>query len=429
MSNEQKEYQVDQEPFPYKTYDEILLEKQRRMRFHRGMVVMSGFFLMCCAVVIGISMVWSRSANPLELFSQTAQNGNANTQNFSSGELTPLPGGEENGDAVLPSEPGTSDAPAAEGESGGLILVTDVSAVVKQAQKSVVGIGAERYSGTGTIRTGSGIILTEDGYIVTTSHSISGCDSINVTLNGGENYTAFVIGDDSYSDIAVLKIDVQGLQPALLGDSDQVEVGQPAIALGSLPGQSQGTAAVGIISGVERNVLIKNAVMSLLQTDAAINRGNSGGPLLDRYGQVVGISSSKITVSGCEGMGFAIPINLVRSIAEGLIQYGSVAGRPMLGVNGSKLSSMASGFCGLSEGIYLTAVDPGSGAAAAGLQAGDVITHLNDVKVTDFSEACVQRDQFRAGEDIAVTYCRKKVSRTVWVHLMDRRDVSSDYNF
>lgn len=371
-------------------------------------------------------MVWNRSANPFLLITQVAENKGFNL-----------------GDNTIDTEPSVqmvekddsfrlSTAPANEttaGQQSELMYVTDVSAVVKKAISSVVGIEAESYSGYITSRTGSGIILTKDGYIITNSHVISGCDSINVTLDNGEAYAAFVVGDDGYSDIAVLKIAAEGLTPAVLGDSDLVEVGQPAIAIGNPTGQLQGTTTFGIISGVNRNVMVNNTVMNLLQTDAAINSGNSGGPLLNQQGQVVGINSAKVSISGYEGLGFSIPINTARPIAEELVRSGSVAGRPTLGVACSKLSAMASSFYGLPEGLYLSVVDDDCGGYHAGLQAGDVITHINDVRVKSMSEAYVQRNLYRAGENIKVTIYRRGLSQTVSVCLSDQQLADGDCNF
>lgn len=430
MDNRQKEQQSYQEPFPYKTYEEILMEKERRMRFRHGMVVMSGIFLMFCAVIIGISMIWNRSANPFSLLSQTADTALPNTGKLPATTDTPPQGG-NNVDFTLPfGEVSGQKTDTSDGETSdeSLLYVTDVSGVVKKARASVVGIEAEVYTGYVTSRTGSGIILSEDGYIITNSHVISGCDSINVTLDSGEEYAAFVVGDDSYSDIAVLKIDAEGLTAAELGDSDKVEVGQPAIAIGNPTGYLQGTTTFGIISGVDRNMVVNNTVMNLLQTDAAINSGNSGGPLLNQQGQVIGINSAKVSVSGYEGLGFAIPINTARPIAEELVRNGSVSNRPMLGVTGNRLSSMASGFYGLPQGLYLTAVDPASGAAASGLKAGDVITHINETKVSTLSEAVLIRDRFRAGDIVTVTYYRRGTAYTVQVELMNRQAATEGSN-
>lgn len=431
MDQQQKEQRTYQEPFPYKTYDEILLEKERRLRFRHGMVVMSGIFLMFCAVIIGISMIWNRSANPFSLLTQTSDGGGADVGDFQNLHTAQMPQGGIDSNFTLPSMKETDEQSpeAAEEDNGATILVADVSGVVKKAMASVVGIEAEDYTGYVTSRTGSGIILSVDGYIMTSSHVISGCDSINVTLDTGEEYAAFVVGDDSYSDIAVLKIDAEDLKAAELGDSDQVEVGQPAIAIGNPTGYLQGTTTFGIISGVDRNMVVNNTVMNLLQTDAAINSGNSGGPLLNQNGQVIGINSAKVSISGYEGLGFAIPINTARPIVEELVRNGSVTSRPAFGVAASRLSSLASSFYGLPQGLYLTAVYPQSYAAQAGLQVGDVITHINETAVDTLAEAVLIRDRFCAGDTVAVTYCRRGVITTVEISLMNRQNLSRDYNY
>lgn len=430
MDYRQKDQQSYQEPFPYKTYDEILMEKERRLWFRHSMVVMSGIFLMFCAVIIGISMIWNRNANPFSLLSQTAEGAetsNGKPSNMNTAQI--LQGGKDS-NFTLPftkNPAAISEAPGS-AEDGSALYVTDVSGVVKKAMSSVVGIEAEFYTGYVTTRTGSGVVLTSDGYIMTNSHVISGCDSINVTLDTGEEYAAFVVGDDVYSDIAVLKIDAEDLCAATLGDSDQVQVGQPAIAIGNPTGYLQGTTTFGIISGVDRNMLVNNTVMNLLQTDAAINSGNSGGPLLNQAGQVIGINSAKISISGYEGLGFAIPINTARPIAEELVRNGSVTSRPVLGVACHRLSSMASSFYGLPQGLYLTGVAPGSGAAEAGLQAGDVITHINDAMVENLSSAVRIRDKLSAGDTISVTVFRRGTVITTQLRLSNRQMVASDYN-
>lgn len=430
MDQKEKQQDTYQEPFPYKTYDEILMEKERRMRFRHGMVIMSGIFLMFCAVIIGISMIWNRSANPFTLLSQTAEGGNAGTGKPSDFNNAQMSQGGKDINFTLPfsKEPSKQESVIESAEDGSAIYVTDVSGVVKKAMASVVGIEAEFYTGYVTTRTGSGVILSADGYIMTNSHVISGCDSINVTLDTGMEYAAFVVGDDVYSDIAVLKIDAEGLCAASLGDSDQVQVGQPAIAIGNPTGYLQGTTTFGIISGVDRNMLVNNTVMNLLQTDAAINTGNSGGPLLNQSGQVIGINSAKISISGYEGLGFAIPINTARPIAEELVRNGSVTSRPVLGVACHRLSSMASSFYGLPQGLYITGVAPESGAAVAGLQAGDVITHINDTLVENLSSAVRLRDKLSAGDTISVTVFRRGMVVITEVTLSNRQMVLSDYN-
>jgi len=429
MKEQQDKQQTYQEPFPYKTYDEILMEKNRRERFRHGMVVMSGIFLMFCAIIIGISMIWNRNPNPFSLLVQTSDSSATGDPTGHLDTAQVQQGGNDLNFTLPFIKAEEAEEPEPEKPvNGDLIYVSDVSEIVKKARASVVGVEAESYAGYVTSRTGSGIILSEDGYIITNSHVISGCDSIVVTLDNGEEYAAFVVGDDSYSDIAVLKIDAEDLTAAVLGDSDQVEVGQPAIAIGNPTGYLQGTTTFGIISGVNRNMVVNNVVMNLLQTDAAINSGNSGGPLLNQYGQVIGINSAKVSISGYEGLGFAIPINSARPIAEELVRNGSVTSRPMLGVTGVRLSSMASSFYGLPQGVYLTAVDPDSNAAEAGLQSGDVITHIDEKRVNSLSSAAMIRDTHTAGDVVSITFFRRGNTMTIPVKLVSRQAHDTDNN-
>ena len=341
------------------------------------------------------------------------------------GEAQPAPGQtqeEENGDELNLS-------PADTPEDGGAVYVKDVSDVVQKAQQAVVGVTTEIYSTFSTESRGSGIILSEDGYIVTNNHVISGGDSITVTLEDGTSYPAYVIGSDEYTDIAVLKITAAGLTAAEIGDSDSVEVGEAAIAIGNPTGQLLGTATAGIISGVNRNVLVNNVVMNLLQTDAAINAGNSGGPLLNQYGQVIGVTSVKVSMTGYEGLGFAIPINTVIPIVETLVKNGYVTGRPLVGISGSDISIMAARFYGLPQGIYVTAVNSSSDAYTQGIREGDIITKIGDTAVTTVSEGCAARNGYAVGDTVKLTFYRKGNYYWASVVLGEQTDDSGNYNF
>ena len=429
MHSEKQHQQVFYEdPFPLKTYEEMLSEKNRRTRFRQIMVVVTGVFLLFGAVIVGVGSFWNPSGSVLKTVAaikpfapEQAHSGETSSQQSGTDHSFTLSRQQDGGFAEQ-----KEDTVKQESEK---ILVVDVSEIVSEARTWVVGIEAETYHGLASQKTGSGVILTENGYIMTNSHVIADCDSIIVTLDNGKEYTAFVVGDDSYSDIAVLKIDAHDLSAARLGDSDEVKVGQAAIAIGNPTGQLQGTTTFGVISGVDRNVTVNHATMNLLQTDAAINEGNSGGPLLNQKGQVVGINSAKVTLSGYEGLGFAIPMNTAKPIAEELVRNGAVSGRPMLGVTAHRLSAMASNFYALPQGIYLSAVESGSGAAEAGLQAGDVIVEIEGNKVHTMSAAYLIRSRFQAGDSVEVTYYRRENCNTVRLQLMDQKDASQDSNF
>ena len=315
MKQEYTDKREEQEFFPYKTYDEILSEKHRQERFRHGMVVVSGIFLMLCAVIVGISMIWSKSANLFELFLQNDGDGGLKVNFMGANAESIFPGAFEN---ILPPP-----IPEAE-DSEDLIYVSDVSRVVKKAQPAVVGIETESIEGSTVSRnSGSGFILSQNGYIITNSHVIYDSDSITVTLDDGSNYLAFVIGDDRKHDIAILKIDANDLICAELGDSDTVKLGEPAVAVGSYHKSPLQTVTAGIISGVSQA-----PALELLHTDAVINSANTGGPLLNEKGQVIGVNSANVHPDGAEGLGFAIPINTVRSIAEELIRNGYVSTDP-----------------------------------------------------------------------------------------------------
>lgn len=303
MSNQQQDMRPQQEAFPYKTYDEILMEKERRLRFRRGMVVMSGIFLMLCAILIGISMVWNRSTNPLSLFQPRPEDQSLGSDPALSHEK----------DFVLAASSGpeekeqTPDTP---------VYGVDVSGLVKKARPFVVGVQAEWYKGK-RIQTQacSGVILSEDGYILTDNRVVDGSDGIHVIMYNGESYAAFLIGSDDGTGIAVLKVDASGLTEAQMGDSSQLEMGQTAVAMGSVSGTD-----TGIISGLDFELETDNGRLQLIQISASVNAGNSGGPLLNQYGQMIGMNASGFSADGFEGMGFAVPVNTLRHIIEALVQ-------------------------------------------------------------------------------------------------------------
>ena len=417
--------------FPYKSYEELNAEK-RRNAVRRGLGAMGALFLLLVAVVVGIGLLVGGS--PLNLWS-TLQGGEA-PNSTDAAALSGLAVQTDPGTAKQTQPPtgGTSadldlDAVDVDRDAAVAVYVKDVTQVVEKARLSVVGVTTESYSDFSCASSGSGIILSEDGYIVTNNHVVSEGESISVTLDDGTVCPAYVIGRDEYTDIAVLKISADGLVAAELGDSDKVEVGQAAIAIGNPTGQLLGTATAGIVSGVNRDVLVNNTVMSLLQTDAAINAGNSGGPLLNQYGQVVGVTSVKVSMTGYEGLGFAIPINSVIPIVEELVRNGYVGGRPLVGVAGSDLSYMAARFYGLPQGIYVNTVDEEYDAYTQGLRPGDIITAVGETPVTTVSEACAARNDYDAGAPMTMTVYRKGQYYQVTVTLGEQTDKSGNYNF
>lgn len=224
--------------------------------------------------------------------------------------------------------------------NSGTVQVSDVSDIVEKCKDSVVEITTESVSSGNSIfgqyvsqGAGSGVIISKDGYIVTNNHVVSGATSLKVTTTDGTEYDASVVGKDSQTDLAVIKVDANNLQAATLGDSDILQVGDPAIAIGNPLGELGGTVTTGIISATDRQITIDDETMTLLQTDAAINPGNSGGGLFNADGNLIGIVNAKESSTGIEGLGFAIPITPAQDIITELMQNGSVTSRPALNVS------------------------------------------------------------------------------------------------
>ena len=253
---------------------------------------------------------------------------------------------------------------------------------------------------------GSGFVITADGYIVTNYHVIEGASRVTVVLHSGEEIEAEVIGGGELQDIALLKVDRTDLSPATLGDSDQVRTGEFAIAIGSpLGDELSGTTTYGIISYANRTLEVDGAYLSMIQTDAAINAGNSGGALLNVDGEVIGINSRKTsgsTSSGStiEGIGFAIPINDVKDIVEELIATGKIT-RPGLGITGQEVH-----FSNMDPGILVVSVNEGSPAEAAGMKQMDIITAIDGQQVTSFSSLQSVLYSHDVGDTVTITVLR-----------------------
>ena len=255
---------------------------------------------------------------------------------------------------------------------------------------------------------GSGVIFRKDGYIVTNNHVISGAKELIVSLADGRSLKGKLIGADELTDIAVVKVDSDNLPTATFGDSDDVLVGEPAIAIGNPMGlEFQGSVTVGVISALNRTLEISDKRVKLLQTDAAISPGNSGGALVNADGKIIGINSAKLAATGVEGMGFAIPINTVQSIINELMEKGYVA-RPYLGVSVfDKQTAARYGYqLNIDKGVYIFRVSLDAPAGKAGLERGDVILKIdgNEVNsVTDVRNAVGER---KVGDTVTLVYDR-----------------------
>lgn len=271
---------------------------------------------------------------------------------------------------------------------------------------------------------GSGIIISSDGYILTNNHVISGASSVQVKLNSGEAYDATLIGTDSETDLAVIKIDATGLTPAVLGDSDALVVGEKAVAIGNpLSLDLAGTVTEGIVSALNRTITVDGVDYNLLQTDAAINSGNSGGALVNQYGQVIGINSVKISSSGVEGLGFAIPINDAKPIINDLMNYGYVKGRPFIGVSLKELTRELAYYNNLpiDEGLYVVDITEGAAADLAGIRRGDIITACDGEKVTTVTELNEIRDRHKAGETVILSVNRNGEALEIELVLSEKK--------
>jgi serine protease Do len=255
---------------------------------------------------------------------------------------------------------------------------------------------------------GSGVIVSTDGYIVTNNHVIDGASKITVRLKNGTTYPATLVGTDSKTDVALLKIKATGLSPAVLGNSDELKVGDTAIAIGNPLGQLGGTVTEGIISALDRELVIDGKTMTLLQTDAAINPGNSGGGLFNDKGELIGVVVAKSSGSDVEGLGFAIPVNIAKTIANQLMQSGYVKGRIDTGMTFVDLTSTEKALLyGVRQlGVYVKSVDSGSNAASAGFKAGDMILYVGDTKITGSAALAQAFDKYSVGDTVKITVIR-----------------------
>lgn len=266
-------------------------------------------------------------------------------------------------------------------QEGGLSL----QEIYIKAIPSVVSISCTLRNGSSS---GTGVVFSADGYIVTNCHVVADAETIAVQLSDGRELPAYVVGSDAISDLAVLYISADDLTPAEFGDSSSLRVGDTVVAIGDPLGAAlRGTMTDGIISAINRDITTNGRTMTLIQTNAALNAGNSGGPLINCYGQVIGINTMKIgdyvNESGVEGLGFAIPSITVKEIVDQLVAQGYVSGRPTLGIAGETVSRFYQMYYQLPAGLILTEVDENSDAAAKGIQIGDVLISVDNTRITD----------------------------------------------
>ena len=417
---------------PYKIETQNLEDAPlKKKKKHTGLKVTA--FLMAMAIVSGGSIAAYRE------ISGEFSNGSLSSSSDSDSDINENDSAKKDDKKSVSAENVSVIKPnAADGQE----LTTEE--IVEKVLPSVVGIeskftitsqGGSYYYGFGfggnntpstteATATGTGVVITENGYIVTNAHVIydseynSGLsEDITVVLNGEDRYEAEVIGYDRDCDLAVLKIDKTGLTAAEFGDSDSLKLGESVTAIGNPLGfDLMNTVTRGIVSGMNRQITINDKAMNLIQTDAAINSGNSGGPLINKYGQVIGINSSKMSASysetSIEGIGFAIPSNEVSEIIDDIMEYGYVTGKPQLGISCQDVNETISQMYNLPVGVYITDVTDGSAADEAGLRSGDVITAVDGTEVKTAEELNIEKNKHEAGDSIEITYVRSGKTET-----------------
>jgi serine protease Do len=282
--------------------------------------------------------------------------------------------------------------------------------IVKKVSPATVAVRAEvsysAYGQTGVAEgSGTGFIISEDGYIVTNHHVIEGAEKVEVLIPGQKDYVAAeIVGYDAQTDMAVLQVDEKDLPFVTMGDSDSLEVGELAVAIGNPFGDLAGTVTVGVISAQDRTVSIQGSTYSLLQTDASINSGNSGGPLVNSYGEVIGITNAK--VSEGEGIGFAIPVNAIKTVIEDIVNNGYVKGRPLLGVSVITVDAATAETYGWPTGAYVRVIVKDGAADLAGIEVGDIIVEIEGSEIVSAEAVSEIRNNHEVGDEISVVIFR-----------------------
>ena len=311
---------------------------------------------------------------------------------------------------------------------------TSVTEVANATANSVVEITTESVT-TGNFfqqqiltGAGSGVVITADGYIITNNHVIEDSSKITVTLRDGTKYDAKLVGTDVQTDLAVIKIEANGLVPVTFGDSDDLKVGEQAIVIGNPLGQLGGSITSGIISALDREITIGGQVMNLLQIDAAVNPGNSGGGLFNAKGELVGIINAKSSGEGVEGIGFAIPSNTAKKVADELMKNGYVSGRASLGISVVQIDDAQTALMYRVDniGVYILSVSEGSAAEKAGLKAGDRIVTINDTEVMKTADLTAVLSTLSVDDQVKLTISRGGKIGTATVTLQEQTPTQSE---
>ncbi len=315
--------------------------------------------------------------------------------------------------------------------SDGSLMVSDVA---KIAAPSVVEVMTEQVTTNSMFGqyvvsgAGSGVIISEDGYIITNAHVVDGAQQITITTSDKQEYKAEIVGSDVKTDIAILKVDATGLTAATMGNSDELSVGDFALAVGNPLGTLGGTVTDGIISALDREIIIDGQSMTMLQTNAAVSPGNSGGGLYNSSGELIGIVTAKSGDDETEGLGFAIPINIVLEISSELINNGYVTGRPALGISVVSISDVESAYSsGVTRlGVYIADITPGGGAEKAGLQVMDYIVSINGIAVETTTDLIDEIETMSVGDSAQLQVIREGEIVTASVVLQEMTSTADE---
>lgn len=385
---------------------------------HRGVVAL---LLIAVILLIGLSTMLGFSS--LRLFQQLNEQRTEQTICFGTAETPTEASSLVTISAVQDSAAVSAGFPALAQEEEGLSL----QEIYVKCIPSVASIITKTRSGTAT---GTGVIYSENGYIVTNYHVIEGGESYTVQLTDDRVLSATLVGDDPTSDLAVLQVNAADLTSAVFGNSDALQVGDAVVAIGDPLGvEYRGTMTDGIVSAINRNVSLDGRTMNLIQTNAALNSGNSGGPLINSLGQVIGINTVKIGAfadkAGVEGLGFAIPSTVVKDIVDQIISQGYVSGRPYLGITGENLSIFYQRYYRLPDGMYISAVAEGSNAAAAGITAGDILLSIDDTRIYTQSDLDTLLYSYTAGDEVTIVIYRGGYTMQATITLEEAKSTAS----
>ncbi len=393
-----------QNPNPYQYGGGSPYQQPQKKRNNTPLIVISciaaGLMLICCGVIAAAAFFGFSGLVDVEEWQTGSEQSQTEEKNEST-DATETTGNAQREEGAVYNIPEITK----EEKKGEELSLVEIN---KKVKNSVVGILISEKNDGEAVFSGSGFIISQDGYIMTNDHVVEGAARVKVVLSDGiTEYEAVIVGEDERSDLAILKVEATGLEPAELGDSDQLEVGETVVAIGNPYGMElAGSVTDGIVSAMNRKIQMNGSFMTLIQTNAAINPGNSGGPLVNAYGQVIGITSSKLVATDYEGIGFAIPINHVVDISGELITYGYIKTRAYIGIQGSDLTTAYAQYHGLPQGVYVSYVDPDCDAAKKGLKEEDVIIGFNGQEITSMAELNDLKDSFHPGDTVSIKVWR-----------------------